>query len=314
MGYSVECASEIEFVLFDRHQLSSNGSAELVVATCDSGAYRLGPLFEVWPFLDEVVDATNALGIEIESFGAEAAAGQFEINLARSDPLTMADRHMLYRFAVREAARRHGLVATFMARPTESYGSSCHFHASLWNASDGSPADDRAFGSFVAGQLDLAVPLLPMMAPIPNSYRRFAPHLGTPTRVVAGRENRTASIRVIHDGTGARVENRLPGADVNPYFGLAALLAQTRFGIEHELGPPELVGQYIGARDTRPVVPDNLAAAIASMESNAHVRDLFGELACDHVLGLTRHECEQADTLNSEGSLSWELDGYLERI
>jgi glutamine synthetase len=178
------------------------------------------------------------------------------------------------------------MAITFMAKWDEREGNSCHIHLSLADAGTGDSvfaADRSTFDRFVAGQLACMRELTLMFAPQVNSYKRFVDGSFAPTAVAWGEDNRTCSLRVVGHGTGLRVENRLPGADVNPYLALAAMIAAGLHGIDEDL---ELEPAFVGNayESDKPRVPHTLYAARDLFASSALARDAFGEEVVEHYL------------------------------
>ena len=173
-------------------------------------------------------------GLAVEACAPEAGPGQFEINVRAAPALQAADEAFLLKSAVKEIAARHGLLATFMAKPRSDWpGSSCHLHLSL---RDGTPA---AMRHFIGGLLDGMAELTAIFAPTPNSYRRFTPYSWAATTATWSVDNRSAGVRAICDGDAiARVEHRQAGADANPYLAAAAALAAGLDGVRRACEPP----------------------------------------------------------------------------
>jgi glutamine synthetase len=204
----------------------------------------------------------------------------------------------------------------------EAAGSSCHIHTSLWDAltSDPlmAPADSGSDPSglsptgrqFLAGQLFAARELAWCFAPYVNSYRRYVPDSWAPTAVVWGEDNRTCGFRVIGDGRGRRVENRIPGADVNPYLALAATIAGGLWGIEHELPlEPAFTGNAYRSADVARI-PSTLAEAIDDLASSEVAAQAFGPEVHHHLLNTARQEWAAANRAVTD----WELARNFERI
>jgi glutamine synthetase len=190
-----------------------------------------------------------------------------------------ADNHSLYKNGAKEIAALHGKALTFMAKYNEREGNSCHIHMSL-RGLDGSAVfadhdrpggQSELFDHFVAGVQATLPELTLMYAPNVNSYKRFQPGSFAPTAVAWGRDNRTCALRVVGHGHGLRVENRVPGGDVNPYVGLSGMLAAGLYGIEHEL-PLEPAFEGNAYASDKPHVPSTLREA----------RDLFADSAVAH--------------------------------
>jgi glutamine synthetase len=186
------------------------------------------------------------------------------------------------------------MAITYMAKYDEREGSSCHIHFSLRGAEDDAPvfADDtQVFERFVAGQLACLRELTLFFAPNINSYKRFAQGSFAPTAVAWGKDNRTCSIRVVGHGGGLRFENRLPGADVNPYLAISAMIAAGLHGVDSalELEPPYEGNAYIS---DKPHVPKTLQAARDLFAESAVAREAFGEDVVDHYLNNADVELE----------------------
>ena len=206
-------------------------------------------------------------GLDVEGAKGECNFGQHEIGFLYADAMTTADNHSVYKTVAKEIAAQQGKSITFMAKFNEREGSSCHIHLSL-RGTDGSlvfwDADKKQrtplYDHFVAGVLATVADFTLLYAPNINSYKRFAAGSFAPTTIAWGMDNRTCAVRLVGHGGGARMENRVPGADVNPYLALAAMLAGGLHGIEHELPlEDELVGNAYDS--DKPQVPHTMAEA-----------------------------------------------------
>ena len=217
-----------------------------------------------------------AAGLDVEGAKGECNFGQHEIGFLYADALTTADNHAVYKTAAKEIAAQQGKAITFMAKYNEREGSSCHIHLSLrgddgelvfWDADSGERTP--LYDHFVAGVLATTADFTLLYAPNINSYKRFADGSFAPTTIAWGLDNRTCAVRLVGHGPAARMENRVPGADVNPYLALAAMLAGGLHGIENELPlEDELVGNaYTSGKRAR--CPHTMRAA----------RELFHVLA-----------------------------------
>jgi glutamine synthetase len=205
--------------------------------------------------------------------------------------LKTADDHTIYKTGAKEIAAQDGMSITYIAKFDEREGNSCHIHISL-RREDGTPlfADEpETFDRFVAGQLACMRELTLFFAPHINSYKRFAEGSFAPTAVAWGHDNRTCSLRVVGHGQGLRVENRLPGADVNPYLALAAMIAAGLHGIDNEL---ELEPAFEGNayESDKPRVPSTLRDARDLFAESTVARDAFGQEVVDHYLNNARVE------------------------
>jgi glutamine synthetase len=209
-------------------------------------AYSLSAVDEYGPVIDDIYDFAEAQGLEIDGILQEGGAGQIELNLRHGDPVRLADEIFFFKRLIREAALRHGCMATFMAKPIQDEpGSAMHIHHSIvdsktgqniFSAPDGS--ETPAFGHFIAGMQTHLPSAIAVLAPYVNSYRRYVPDFAAPINLEWGRDNRTTGLRVpISDAAGRRVENRLAGMDCNPYLGIAASLACGFLGLTEGRDP-----------------------------------------------------------------------------
>ncbi len=250
------------------------------------------------PFLRAVRNSMHAAGIRVETSKGEAWPGQQEINFRFGDAVTMADNHTIYKNGIKEMANQHGCSVTFMAKPDHTWiGSSCHVHSSLW--SDGRNAfegESTVFRQYLAGQLTASAELAVFLAPNINSYKRYAASSWAPTTLAWGYDNRTCALRVVGRGQGLRIENRIPGADANPYLAFAAILAAGLYGIENELEPPPaLTGNAYIADVER--FPHTLRDAVTALASGSVGRAALGDDVVDHYLTFARTEQRQFDTV-----------------
>lgn len=251
-------------------------------------------------------------GIETEGYAHEYGFGQQEINLRHAGALEMADRHFLYKFGVKTIAARTGRSASFMAKwAIDADGSSCHVHVSLWDRDAESPlGSDPRFDGFVAGLAARAEAATLMYAPMVNSYRRFQPHSFAPTVIAVGDNNRTCSLRVVGSGTTRRIENRIPGADVNPYVALGAIALSGADGIEAALPMPTMESGDMYTRDDVQLIPGSLHDALDLFEESDELRAGLGEAVHAHLLAMGREE-EKAFLM--ETVTDWEKRRLFER-
>jgi glutamine synthetase len=263
----------------------------------------------------------NSIGIVVEGSKGEWGYGQEELNLAYSDPIEMADRHVLYKHGAKEIAAMNGAALTFMAKWDSSQaGSSFHLHSSLWDMAGRAVFWDPnrplgmsdIFGHYVAGQLAFTRELMIFYAPFVNSYKRYREGTFAPIRLVWGHDNRTTGLRVIGEHNSIRVENRVPGADANPYLAFAATIAAGIEGIRRQMPlPPMFSGDaYEATTQTTPKVPTTLYEAIPAWEQSALAREAFGEQVVAHYLNSAQEEQAAYD----HAVTCWERDRYFERI
>jgi glutamine synthetase len=301
-GHQAFVATELEFHLYKGTpaQLRAAGYRDLQPTTDVHADYNIfeGDLYD--DFFTAVRSALEGSGVPVEVAQVEYGPGQWEINLEYASPLEMADRHALFKHIVRTVAATHEMTATFMPRPlTEGMGSSCHIHASLQDL-DGLPefADPNAphgispaLLNALAGVLQLAPELMVFYAPTVNSMRRLLTQDFAGNGLTWGFDNRTTTCRVITGApTATRVETRLPGADVNPYLAVSAILGSMAHGIEHRLeaGPP-LRGDGYSAPPASPL-PRTLGESSAALRASVTARALLGDDVVEHYCAVADHE------------------------
>jgi glutamine synthetase len=253
-------------------------------------------------------------GLAVEDAKGECNFGQHEINFRFDRALATADGHAIYKNGAKEIAAQDGCSITFMPKFDEREGNSCHIHLSL-RAEDGSPvfADGHGFSEtfehFLAGQLACLRELTLFFAPNINSYKRYAKGSFAPTAVAWGKDNRTCSLRVVGHGGSLRLENRLPGGDVNPYLAVAAMIAAGLHGIENELSlEDEFAGNAYEA--DKPHVPTNLREAQELFAGSQAARGAFGVEVVEHYLNMARVEIEAFEAAVTD----WERYRTFERL
>ena len=211
-------------------------------------AYSIDAVNEFDPIIESIYDYCEIMEIDADSLSHEDGAGQLEVNFFHGNPLELADQVFLFKRVVREAALKHGIYATFMAKPMEGEpGSAMHLHQSvvdvgtgknIFSTADG--ADTPLFHSFIGGLQRYVPEALILFGPYVNSYRRFTRYLAAPINVQWGYDNRTVGLRVPSaDAENRRIENRIPGADVNAYLAIATSLACGYLGMVEGLQPTE---------------------------------------------------------------------------
>ncbi|WP_175410235.1 glutamine synthetase family protein [Streptomyces sp. TRM64462] len=252
--------------------------------------------------------------VPVEKMQTEYGPGQVEINLVHQTALTAADDAFRLRYAVRETARRAGLLATFMAKPFTGFsGSSCHVHISLWRQGEPAftPEEDRESAearNAIAGVLRHLPALTLFGAPTVNSYKRYMKNSFAPTTVTWGGDNRTGAVRSLVGAPGdSRFELRTPGADANPYWAIAAVLAAMISGIEDDAQPPPRgVGYLYGDEH---LLPGTLGEALAATRADPALIEMLGDDAVHDYLVVTESEWRAYTTQVT----AWELDRYLKR-
>jgi glutamine synthetase len=324
-GLHAKMGSELEFFLLadDYAAAHAKGYRNLAPSQRYVEDYHVLSGGFAEPVIGEIRSRVHASGIPVEFSKGEWGPGQHEINLRYAPALEMADRHVIYKLAAKEIAAAHGMSLTFMAKFDESMaGSSLHIHASLWDAKDraafagdqplaGAPVTcSETFRGFLGGLLTHARDLSVLLAPNPNSYKRYRPGTFAPTGVAWSYDNRTAGFRVVGRGETLRVECRIPGADANPYLAYAALLAAGLDGIESGLDPGPAFEGDLYAAEGLPQVPRSLPEAIVALERSSLARSALGEPVVAHLLHFARTEQSQVETRVSDV----ERARYFERI
>jgi glutamine synthetase len=287
-GWIANAGTELEFILFrdTYEQAWHKGYRDLEPANLYNVDYSLLGTARVEPLIRRIRNEMAGAGLTVENSKGECNLGQHEINFRYAEALRSADAHALYKNGAKEIAAQEGMAITFMAKFNELEGNSCHIHLSL-AGEDGSALFDeqpQVFDRFVAGQLAALRELTLFFAPNVNSYKRFAEGSFAPTAVAWGRDNRTCAMRVVGHGPAKRVENRMPGADVNPYLALAAMIAAGLDGIDRELElPAPCEGNAYGDDDLEHV-PSTLRDARDLFAGSTLAREAFGQEVVDHYL------------------------------
>jgi glutamine synthetase len=317
-GLTAYVGTELEFIVFDDsyEQAWHRGYRELTPANQYNVDYSMLGTGRLEPLLRRIRNDMAGAGMYVESAKGECNPGQHEIAFRYTDALSTCDNHGIYKTGAKEIAAQQGKSLTFMAKYNEREGNSCHIHVSL-RSTDGEPvlAGDRPGGfsplmeHFLAGQLACLRELTYFLAPNVNSYKRFVPGSFAPTAVAWGTDNRTCALRVVGHGPSLRVENRVPGGDVNQYLAVAALVAAGLHGIENELPlEPEFVGNAYGS--AKPVVPSTLRDAADLLAGSEIARDAFGDDVIQHYLNAARIEVAAFDAAVTD----WERTRGFERL
>ncbi|MBW8483752.1 glutamine synthetase family protein [Actinomadura parmotrematis] len=317
-GWGAYVGTELEFVVFaDSYEDAwRKGYRDLTPANQYNVDYSLLGGARVEPLLRRIRNGMTGAGLYVESAKGECNLGQHEIVFRYTDALTTCDNHVLYKNGAKEIAAQEGMALTFMAKPNDREGNSCHVHISLRGddgasvlAGDGphglSPLGER----FVAGQQAALRDLTLLYAPNINSYKRYQPGSFAPTAIKWGVDNRTCALRLVGHGPSLRVENRVPGGDVNPYLAVAALIAGGLHGIDHDLPLEDAYTGNAYASDAPTVVP-TLRAALADWEGSALAREAFGDEVVAHYANNARVELAAYDGAVTD----WELYRGFERL
>jgi glutamine synthetase len=322
LGLRFKLATELEFYLYRNspEDAWARRYLDLEPVTHYRADYHILASTRNDGLIEAIRRQMNAAGIEVEFSKSEWGLGQQEINLRYTDALEIADRHALYKNGVKEMAHQHGWSATFMAKPSiAEIGSSCHIHASVWGTDETAKMPDpaaphelsRLGRSFLGGLLEHTPELMWLFAPNVNSYKRFQSSSFAPTVIAWGRDNRTCGYRVVGEGESLRVENRMPGADVNPYLSGAATLIAGLDGIERQLdcGDPYEGNAYTDRELS--AVPTTLRDGLELFAGSPLAATALGGAVHEHLVNFARQEL---DAFQHECVTDWERIRYFERI
>ena len=313
-GWSASAGTELEFMIFrDSYEDAWHKNyTDLEPGNLYNVDYSLLGTARVEPLMRRIRNSMAGAEMFVENSKGECNFGQHEINFRYGPVLKVADEHAIYKEGAKEIAADEGMSITYMAKFDEREGNSCHIHFSLQDKEGKNvfAEDRRVFESFLAGLLASLRELTLFFAPNVNSYKRYALGSFAPTAVAWGLDNRTCSFRVVgHGDRSFRVENRMPGADVNPYLALSAMIAAGLRGVEEKL---ELEPPYEGnAYDSdKPHVPRTLRDARDLLAESKVAREAFGQDVVDHYLNYARVELEAFDATVTD----WERRRGFERL
>jgi glutamine synthetase len=288
LGLAPVVATELEFYVFETHRdpqqpflppRGLDGRRE-----DGASAFSVSSNNGLRPFFNEVYRCMAALGLPRDTFMHEMGVSQFEINLLHGDALLLADQTLLFKHLLKEVALKHGLMVVCMAKPlAQTAGSSMHIHQSLVALDGGHNVfSDEAgeptpmFRHFIGGQQAAMADLTALLAPNVNSYHRFIHPFASPNNACWSHDNRAAGLRIPASSPAARrVENRLPGADANPYLAIAASLAAGLHGIERQLEPTAPVQGEMRVPDNLSL-PCTLHQALERLKRSELAEELFG--------------------------------------
>ena len=319
LGCVAIAGTELEFIVFedsydaawDRRYQGLTGANRYNVDYSILGGTRVEPL------LREIRNEMYAAGVVVENAKGECNLGQHEIAFLYDEVVRTCDNHSIYKNAAKEIAAAHGQSLTFMAKYDQREGNSCHIHLSL-RGKDGAMvfADDgraggqsEMFDHFLAGIMATMREFTLLYAPNINSYKRFAPGSFAPTAIAWGHDNRTCALRVVGHGAGLRVENRVPGGDVNPYMAVAAMLAGGVYGIREQLPlEPAFTGNAYASDKSR--VPSTLLEARDLFAASTVAEQLFGKDVVEHYVHAADVELHAFNTAVTD----WERVRGFERL
>jgi len=317
-GWTAMVGTELEFVVYSDsyEQAAAKGYRDLVPANQYNVDYSILGTSRIEPLLRRIRNEMAGAGLYVESAKGECNLGQHEIAFRYADAVTTCDNHSIYKTGAKEIAAQDGTSITFMAKPNEREGNSCHVHLSL-RGEGGAPvlAGDGPYGlspvgeQFLAGQLAAMRELTLCYAPNVNSYKRYVPGSFAPTAVRWGPDNRTCALRLVGHGSSLRPENRVPGGDVNPYLAVAAMIAAGLHGIDNEL-PLEPAVEGNAYLDTAARVPHTLRDALELWDKSDLARQAFGAEVVEHYANYARVELAAYDAAVTD----WELRRCFERL
>jgi glutamine synthetase len=315
-GFIALAGTELEFMVFDTtyEEAWSAGYRGLPPSNQYNVDYSILGTSRIEPLLRDLRNATYAAGMNVEGAKGECNFGQHEVGFLYDEVVVTADNHAVYKTMAKEIAAGHGKALTFMSKYNEREGNSCHIHLSL-RAADGSLVfgegveRSATYDHFIAGLLATMRDFTLLYAPNVNSYKRFAAGSFAPTAIAWGLDNRTCAIRLVGKGASARLENRVPGGDVNPYLALAAMLAGGLYGIEEQLPlEPQLVGNAY--ESDKPHVPSTLLEARNAFHESVVARKVLGDEVVDHYTNMADVELAAYGAAVTD----WELRRSFERM
>ena len=311
--------TELEFVLFNnsyedawnKHYIGLTPANQYNVDYSLMGGARVEPL------LRAIRLGMAGANMMVESVKGECNFGQHEIAFRYSDALSNCDNHVIYKNGAKEIAAAAGYALTFMAKPNEKEGNSSHIHCSFRGLDDSMVMTDEADKEhgmsdlgrhFIAGQIAHMRELSLMFAPNINSYKRYVPGSFAPTAIRWGRDNRTCALRLVGHGGGLRLENRVPGGDVNPYLAVAGMIAAGLDGIKNKMVlEPAFEGNAYASDSSR--VPSSMLEAQKLWAESAWVKETFGASVQDHYANYAEVEL----AAYGKAVTNWELFRNFER-
>jgi glutamine synthetase len=312
-------ASELEFFLFNNtfHDAAAAEYRNLTPASDYRIDYHTMQPARDEPLFRQVRNQMDAAGVPVESSKGEWGRGQHELNFIYDQPLPMADMHVVFKQGLKEIAAQHGRSVTFMAKPWASeVGSSCHIHISVWRDGKNLFWDpkkkhgSKLFRQFLGGLMKYSPELCACFAPTVNSYKRYQSASWAPTKMAWSHDNRTVGFRVVGEGNSFRIENRMPGADANPYLAFAAMMSAGMAGIDEQLdcGNDYHGNAYVDA--DLAALPKSLRDAAELLDGSRLARRAFG----DHVVDFYVHTARLEAQAFNDAVTDWERVRYFERI
>ena len=318
-------APELEFYLT---QINTDPDLPLAPPAGRSGRsetapqpYGLEAITEYEDLIENIYEHAETASLHLDTMIHESGTAQLEINFNHGDPLHVSDQVLVFKRIVRQVALKHGVYATFMAKPMEHQpGSAMHLHISVVDAKkgvnlfgvdqeNGQGGNTDLFRHFVGGLQQYLNQATPLFAPNVNSFRRMRPDFSAPINLQWGYDNRSCGLRVpISQPENRRIENRLPGADANPYLALAASLVSGYIGIRDKIEPNAMIEG--SAYDSARTLPRTLDEALDRFRDCAPVIELLGERFCTAFRRIKAHELSAFEGVIS----SWERDHLLLKV
>ncbi|MBD8532788.1 MULTISPECIES: glutamine synthetase family protein [unclassified Massilia] len=317
-GWKPLVAPELEFYLTAKNidpdlplaaPIGRSGRAET-----SRQVYSIDAVNEFDPLFEDIYDYCDLMNLDVDTLIHEIGAGQMEINFQHGDPLGLADKVFYFKRTLREAALKHDMYATFMAKPMANEpGSAMHVHQSVVDAktgrnifSDGDGKESKLFHQYIGGLQRYMPSAMAIVAPYVNSYRRIVRHTAAPINLQWGVDNRTVGFRVPVSGAqDRRIENRIIGADANPYLALAVTLACGYLGMVDALEPTAIVE---GSAYKMPVeLPQGLPEALTLVRNDTRLREVLGDRFIDVYSAIKELEHQEFMTVISP----WEREHLL---
>jgi glutamine synthetase len=317
-GWTPMVGTELEFVVYNDsyEQAAAKDYRDLVPANQYNVDYSILGTSRIEPLLRRIRNEMAGAGLYVESAKGECNLGQHEIAFRYAEAVATCDNHSIYKTGAKEIAAQDGSSITFMAKPNAREGNSCHIHLSIRGAGgepvmagQGRCGMSKLGEHFLAGQLAAMREFTLCYAPNVNSYKRYVPGSFAPTSVRWGPDNRTCALRLVGHGASLRVENRVPGGDVNPYLAVAAMIAAGLHGIDNEL-PLEPAVEGNAYLDTSAKVPHTLRDALDLWQKSDLARQAFGADVVEHYANYANVEL----TAYEAAVTDWELRRCFERL
>ena len=319
-GMKAMVGTELEFVVFaDSYEEAwDKGYKDLTPVNQYNVDYSILGGSRIEPLLRQIRLGMTGAGMQVESVKGECNFGQHEIAFKYSDALTSCDNHVIYKNGAKEIAAQMGYALTFMAKPNQKEGNSSHIHLSFRGLKDEmvmADDKDKEHGmsdigrQFVAGQIKHLRELSLMFAPNINSYKRYVPGSFAPTAVRWGRDNRTCALRLVGHGQSLRLENRVPGGDVNPYLAVAGIIAAGLDGVKNKLTLEDAFAGNAYDSDS-PRVPATMLEAQQLWVNSSWVKETFGAEVQAHYANMAQVELDAF----GKAVTDWELVRNFERF